>query len=283
MLRSVASPLLWITTATLLSLAPARADDAGVAFFETRIRPILVEHCYKCHSRDAEKPGGGLLLDSRESLRKGGETGPAIEPGRPEESLLIRAIHHGDDAIKMPPKGKLPESVVADLESWVKLGAPDPRDAPTVAKVAEPWSETLRRRGDWWSLKPVLKPDAPRPHDVDWGEGSVDRFILARLEAEGLQPAEPADPRTLIRRLSLVLTGLPPTPEQVDSFLADAGPAERGKPIAPEAVVKLVDSLLASPHFGERWARHWMDVVRFSETHGNEWNYEVHHAWRYRD
>ena len=266
-------------------LVPARADDPDITFFETKIRPVLVEHCYKCHSADAKKPGGGLLLDSRDGVRKGGESGEAIEPGRPEDSLLIKAIRYDDESIKMPPKGKLPASVVADIEAWVKNGAPDPRDTPSPACQGriESWDETIRRRRDWWSLKPVRAPVVPHPKNGDWCEQPVDRFILARLEDEGFRPAEPADPSTLARRLCLVLMGLPPTPEQVEQLLAEPGDSRELDFASPEAVARLVDSLLASPHFGERWARHWMDVVRFSETHGNEWNYEVHHAWRYRD
>jgi hypothetical protein len=282
-MRRSSACLLASITATVLAPATVRADDPGEAFFEKQIRPALVEHCYKCHSAAAKKLGGGLLLDSRDGVRRGGESGKAIEPGRPEDSLLIKAVRYSDDSIKMPPKGKLPASVVADLEAWVRDGATDPRDAPARAEFAESWAETMRRRGDWWSLKPVRAPLVPRPKDGNWSEQPVDRFILSRLEAQGLAPAGPADPLTLARRLGLVLTGLPPTPDQVERFLAEAGGGQGQGAASQQAVTRLVDSLLASPHFGERWARHWMDVVRFSETHGNEWNYEVHHAWRYRD
>jgi hypothetical protein len=173
----------------------------------------------------------------------------------------------------MPPKGKLPDAVVADLETWVRMGAPDPRDKAAAAVVTS-WEEVLANRRRWWSLQPVREPPLPAVNDAAWARHPVDRFLLARLEQAGLRPADPADRRTLIRRLSLVLLGLPPTPEETEAFLQDESPA---------AWERLVDRLLASPHFGERWARHWLDVVRFSETHGNEWNYEVHHAWRYRD
>ena len=283
MRRSPASLLATISASAVFALPQARADDPDVAFFERQIRPALVEHCYKCHSTASKKLGGGLLLDSRDGVRQGGDSGNAIEPGRPGDSLLIKAVRYTDDALKMPPKGKLPDSVVADLEAWVGRGAPDPRDAPPRATAAGSWEETLRGRRDWWSLKPVRAPVVPRPGDGDWCQEPLDRFILARLEERGLTPAEPADPRALIRRLCLVLTGLPPTSRQVEDFLAEAGDRRGSGPIPPQAVARLVDALLASPHFGERWARHWMDVVRFSETHGNEWNYEVHHAWRYRD
>jgi mono/diheme cytochrome c family protein len=263
---------------------PARAADAGLEFFEKKIRPVLVAHCYECHSADAKKLGGGLLLDSREGVHKGGDSGAVLEPGQPDDSLLITAIRYTDDSMKMPPKGKLPASTIADLEAWVKMGAPDSRDKPLRRPSNNSWEEILRTRRDWWSLLPVQSGPAPVPRNAAWSEHPVDRFLLAKLEDEGLSPAEPADPRTLARRLSLVLLGLPPTPEQVSEFVRECeagGGAEHR--LSPAAVEKFVDQLLASPHFGERWARHWMDIVRFTETHGNEWNYEVHHAWRYRD
>lgn len=259
----------------------AHADDAGIEFFEKKIRPLLVTHCSECHAVDAKKLGGGLLLDSRDGVRKGGESGAAIVTGKPDESLLIKAVRYTDDFVKMPPKGKLPAAAIADLEEWIKRGAPDPRDRPAPAKASDSWEETMRERARWWSLQAVQKPEVPRPRHADWSDHPVDRFVLARLEQQNLTPAKPADARTLARRLSLVLTGLPPTTEQIATFLRDCGSA--GVSPSRDAVEKLVDSLLDSPHFGERWARHWMDVVRFTETHGNEWNYEVHHAWRYRD
>ncbi len=260
----------------------ARADDPSLAFFEARIRPVLVEHCYQCHSADSRKLGGGLRLDSREGLRKGGESGAVIEPGKPGSSLLVKAVRYTDEALRMPPKGKLPASAVADLETWIQAGAPDPRDASARAGSTETWAEVFRRRSDWWSLKPLQKAAVPSPERASECNDPMDRFIVAGLEKQGLTPAEAADPRTLARRLSLVLTGLPLDAQRLNQFLAEWGETSTGGS-ASAAVVKLVDALLASPHFGERWARHWMDVVRFSETHGNEWNYEVHHAWRYRD
>ena len=256
--------------------------DEGTEFFEKKIRPLLVQHCYECHSAEAKKLGGNLLLDHRDGVLKGGDTSAAVVPGKPEKSLLITAIGYQDDGLKMPPKGKLPAAAIADLEAWVKMGAPDPRLERPRAKEATSWEEILKTRGTWWSLQPVKKPTVPTPQNAAWSEHPVDRFLLARLEEKKLVPSEPAQPRTFVRRLSLVLTGLPPSPEQVGAFVRECEaaktPAQR-----QAAVEKLADSLLASPHFGERWARHWMDVVRFSETHGNEWNYEVHHAWRYRD
>ena len=247
------------------------ADDAHIEFFERRIRPVLVQHCYECHSADAKKLGGGLLLDRRQGVQDGGDSGPAVLAGSPDESLLLKAIRYDDDAVNMPPRSKLPAEVIADFETWIKDGAADPREAPAQSSEAESWAETMRQRADWWSLRPIKKPPVPVPANVAWSQDAVDRFILAKLNEQGLSPSEPANARTLARRLSLVLTGLPPSPEDVASFVADPN------------VARFTDTLLNSPHFGERWARHWMDVVRFTETHGNEWNYEVHHAWRYRD
>lgn len=270
-------PLVASLIAALTQASAIRAADAGIEFFEKKIRPVLVEYCYECHAAAAKRIRGGLLLDSRAGVRKGGETGPALEPGAPEKSLLIKAVRYTDDELKMPPKGKLPAAAIADLEAWVKMGAPDPRDKTVVAKPAREWDEIVRERRQWWSLQPVRNPAVPQPKNASWSNHPIDRFILEQLEAKELAPAALADPHTLARRLSLVLTGLPPAPEQVDEFAR----ACKSDPAA--SITRLVDSLLASPHFGEHWARHWMDVVRFTETHGNEWNYEVHHAWRYRD
>ncbi len=270
-----------IVAVLVILAAPApvlRAQDAGIEFFEKKIRPVLVEHCYECHAAGAKKVRGGLLLDSRAGVRKGGESGPVIVPGDPDKSLLIKAVRYTDET-KMPKKGKLPAAVIADLEAWVKMGAPDPRDQAPAAKSAKSWDEIVRERRTWWSLQPVKKPAVPTPKNAGWSSDPIDRFLLSAMETKGLTPAQDADPRTLIRRLNLVLTGLPPTAAEAAEFAkaCDAAGTKR------QAVENLVDRLLASPHFGERWARHWMDVVRFTETHGNEWNYDVHHAWRYRD
>jgi hypothetical protein len=252
---------------------PAQSADPGVEFFEKKIRPLLVGQCYACHSAEAGKHRGGLLLDTRDGLRKGGDSGPALVAGKPDESLLLKVVRHIGEHPKMPPKGKLPETAVADLEAWIRMGAPDPR-IKAATPVAVPWEDILKERRRWWSLQPLRKPAVPAVRDTAWADHPVDRFLLAKLEQAGLRPAEQADRHTLARRLSLVLTGLPPAPSEVEAFVRDP---------SPRAYDAFADRLLASPHFGERWARHWLDVVRFSETHGNEWNYEVHHAWRYRD
>ena len=253
--------------ASTLCCSVASADDSGLELFEKKIRPLLVEHCYECHAAGAKKLGGKLLLDHRAGVLKGGETGPAIVPGKPEKSLLIAAVKYSDDASHMPPSGKLPDTAIADLEAWIKLGAPiRGRRRPIQLPLPTPGRRSSPTRRKLWSLQPVQKPAVPTPKNADWSADPIDRFVLAKLEERGLLPAQQADSRTLARRLSLVLTGLPPRDGDAE-LPADA----------------YVDKLLASPHFGERWARHWMDLVRFTETHGNEWNYEVHHAWRYRD
>ena len=263
---------------TLLLLAsPLPAADKDIEFFETKIRPVLVQHCYECHSAAAKDIQGGLRLDSRPGIRKGGETGAAVVAGQPGKSLLMAALRH--ESIKMPPKGPLPAEVITDFETWIRRGAIDPRDNPPTAREAArlSWQVLLASRKDWWSLKPVRAGTAPEVQDAGWSMWPIDQFVLARLERKRLKPAAAANPRTLIRRLSLVLTGLPPQSADVTQFVT----AWTHDP--DSAWQELVDRTLASPHFGERWARHWMDVVHFTETHGNEWNYEVHHAWRYRD
>jgi hypothetical protein len=252
------------------------ADDAGVDFFEKKIRPILVEHCYKCHSAQSKEIKGGLQLDVKAGWQRGGDSGePSIVPGKPEDSPLIRAVQHADDVSAMPPEQPpLPAAVIADLVAWVKSGAADPRDGrlkPIQPKLD--WETVYQQRLKWWSLESVTSPEPPAT-DSSWARNEVDRFILARLHEKQLKPVAETDKRTLARRLSFALTGLPPSVEGVERFFADA---------SPEAYESYVASLLASPHFGERWARHWMDVVHYSDTHGYEWDAPAKNAWMYRD
>ncbi|HTE18855.1 MAG TPA: DUF1549 domain-containing protein, partial [Armatimonadota bacterium] len=249
--------------------APALAPEA-MEFFEKEVRPVLAEQCYSCHGPKVRQ--ASLRVDSRAALLKGGDKGPALVPGTPEKSLLIQAIHH--KGLQMPPGRKLPEKQVAALEKWVAMGAPWPGDTGKTAAGPQSWTDILQSRRGWWSLQPVRKPAVPAVRNVAWSAQPVDRFILRALEGRGLKPAPPADRATLVRRVYLTLTGLPPTPAEIEQFLSDP---------SPNAYERLVDRVLASPHYGERWARHWMDVVRFGETHGYEWNYEVKDAWRYRD
>ncbi|MBC8352996.1 MAG: PSD1 domain-containing protein [Planctomycetes bacterium] len=249
-------------------------DTTSTAFFETRIRPILVRHCYECHSHAAAVPKGGLRLDSRDAIRKGGESGPAVVPSKVADSLLISAIRH--ESFEMPPKEKLPDSVISDFVKWIEIGAPDPRDTPpdpgTVAN--ELWEAQFQKRLKWWSLQPLVRHPVPAVNDSRWSDQTIDRFILERLEASSLRPTSRADKHILLRRLSFTLTGLPPTREQIMAFVADD---------SPNAYAALVDRLLDSPHFGEHWARHWMDVVRYTDTYGYEWDIPAKGAWRYRD
>ena len=260
--------------AVCLSLTSAPQEGEGLDFFEKRIRPVLVRHCYECHSSAALKPEGGLQLDSRDGIRRGGGRGPAVVPGNVADSLLLAAIRH--DKLKMPPDDKLPERTIDDFVAWVKMGAPDPRDsAPDPDAVgAEQWDAVLDERLRWWSYQPVADPVVPSVPGDAWSAQPIDRFILRKLRAQGLEPAAQADPLTLVRRLSLQLTGLPPEWSLVEDYRSDP---------TPTAWERLVDRLLASPHLGERWARHWMDVVRYSDTHGYEADVWARGAWRYRD
>jgi hypothetical protein len=254
---------------------PLRADDAADReFFEQRIRPVLVRHCYECHATVSVAVKGGLLLDSRDNLLRGGESGPVIVPGKPDDSPLIQALRY--ESLEMPPKGKLPASVIDDFEEWVMRGAPDPRDAPPepAQVAAEFWEGQYAERSGWWSYLPVVEPAVPEVHNTTWSDQPIDRFILAKLEEQGLAPAPEADRTRLIRRLTFALTGLPPRPDDIDAFLADD---------SDQAWPRLVDRLLDSPHFGEHWARHWMDVVRYTDTYGYEWDVPAKGAWRYRD
>lgn len=255
--------------------AATRADEN---FFATKVQPLLVARCYECHSHE-KKIKGGLALDSRSGWERGGEGGPALIPGSPETSRLIMAVRYGDKDLQMPPKEKLPDAEIAVLVEWVKCGAPDPRSLiaqPTASgsRTTQGWESVYRERLGWWSLQPLSKSQPPPVTDKTWPRNPVDNFIVASLEAQSLKPAPEADRRTLARRLSFALTGLPPKPEDVAHFAASK---------SPRAYNELVQSLLDSPHFGERWARHWMDVVHYADTHGYEWDTPAKNAWMYRD
>jgi hypothetical protein len=240
-------------------------------FFETKIRPILVSQCSSCHASTAKKLRGGLRLDSRDGLRRGGDSGAAIVPGKPDQSLLIRAIRYRDEELQMPPKAKLSDAVIADFEAWVKMGVPDPRiDAAGAAAHSPVASEKGR---EFWSFQPPKKSPTPEVTRTDWPRGAIDRFLLATLEARKLGPVADAERSKLLRRVTFDLIGLPPTPEEVDAFFQDD---------SSEAFVRVVDRLLASPNFGERWGRHWLDVARFAESSGKT-NFTYPQAWRYRD
>jgi hypothetical protein len=259
--------------AAAIEIAPS---EDQIRFFEAKIRPVLLDQCTKCHGPQKQK--AGLRLDSREAILNGGETGPAIIPGKPQESLLVTAIRHEADGPKMPPSKKLPAPAIADLTRWVEMGAPWPAE-PDTGTTATP----VKRRGEFqitekdrahWAFQPVRRPVPPVVKKPAWMENPIDRFILAGLENKGMEPNPPATRRELIRRATYDLTGLPPTPEEVEVFLKDQ---------SPTAYASLIDRLLASPRYGEKWGRHWLDLVRFAETNSYERDGVKPNAWRYRD
>ncbi len=243
-------------------------------FFEKRIRPLLADHCYECHSAGAHKVKGGLLLDSRSGVMKGGDTGPAVAPGDPKSSLLIQAVRHTDPDLAMPPKQQLAASEIADLEAWVQSGAPDPRTQDTVAAGASASTIDWDKGRSWWAFHPLIAPVVPPITATGWPDNSIDHFILARLEHQGLTPGPDATRRALIRRATYDLTGLPPTPGEVEAYLADA---------SAEAFAHVVDRLLASPRYGECWGRHWLDVVRYADTAGDNSDFPIPQLHLYRD
>ncbi len=261
----------WCCVPGALAAALPKLSSRDTAFFENKIRPLLAQHCYKCHSVQAAKVKGDLLLDTRAGLLKGGKSGAAIVAGDPENSLLIKAVRYSDPDLQMPPKGeKLSDPQIADLVQWVKMGAPAPDISNFKSQISNPRTH--------WSFQPVTRPVPPAVTNGAWVKTPVDAFILGQLEEQGLKPSPPADKRTLLRRVYFDLIGLPPTPEEVQAFLDDA---------APEAFEKVVEHLLALPQYGERWGRYWLDVARYSDTKG-----EIKRpresplypfAWTYRD
>ncbi len=248
----------------------ALADPAAVEFFEKKVRPILVARCHECHAGDKHK--GNLRLDSRAAVVAGGDTGTALVAGDPEKSLLVDAVRYGD-LYQMPPDSQLPPEEIKTLEEWVRLGAPwGAESADAASPVASEFD--LAARSKHWSFQPLAKTTPPQVAGGDWVRTPVDRFLLQKLEAAGLEPTPPADRRTLLRRVTFDLTGLPPTAAEIEAFVGDE---------APNAYEKVVNRLLGSPHYGERWARHWLDLVRFAETHGHEFDFDIPNAYRYRD
>jgi hypothetical protein len=252
----------------------AEPPRAQVEYFEKKIRPVLVTHCYKCHSAQAAKVKGGLLLDTRDGLLKGGASGPAIIPGDPTASLLLKALRHED--LEMPPGAKLPDSVIADFQSWIKQGAADPRAGQAVTAADKATDIAAGKK--LWSFQPPRAYAAPQVRNAAWLRTKIDAFILARLEQAGLAPSPPADRQTWLRRVSFDLTGLPPTPEEIDAFVSDP---------SPDAPARVVERLLESPHYGEHWARLWLDVARFAEDQahivGSNRSLFYPNAYLYRD
>ncbi|MCC9608036.1 DUF1553 domain-containing protein [Blastopirellula sp. JC732] len=265
------SPLLIGRPANVQAAEP---DAEGIRFFETKIRPVLVAHCYECHSAKSETLRAGLLVDSNHGLLTGGDSGASIVPGKPDESLLLETLRYDPLSYQMPPNGKLSDAVIADFEKWIKMGAPDPRNDAPDTPVKQPFDIDSRR--SFWSFVPPTAQPAPEVEQQAWPRQKIDAFVLAALEKAGLHPAAEADRRTLIRRVYFDLIGLPPTYDEIEQFAADPDPA---------AYEKLVDRLLASPHYGERWARRWLDVVRYGEDNVNMGpnNGPYPDAYRYRD
>lgn len=245
-------------------------SDEELAFFEKRIRPLLAGKCYECHSAESKELEGGLLVDSRATIRRGGTSGPAVLPGDVERSLLIDAVRYQNSDMQMPPDEKLSEAEIADLERWVAMGAPDPRSTASKHIGKQIDVETAQQ---FWSLQPIADPPVPQLNST-WPTNDIDRFILAKLNEKNFVPAADADKRTLIRRATYDLIGLPPTIAEVDAFLADESDG---------AFARVVDRLLASPRYGERWGRHWLDVVRYADTAGDNSDYPIPQMHRYRD
>ena len=277
--RSLSIRILLSALATLLlPSASSPAEDkqaAGLAFFEQRIRPLLIERCQKCHGPAKQK--SKLRLDSLSAALRGGESGAAIVPGAPEKSLLISAVQYREE-LKMPPKKKLSDREVADLATWVKMGAPwtglNPGKAPTEKPENPAYESILRESKSYWAFQPLEHVQPPPVKKEGWVRSPIDRFILSTLESRSLSPSPPASPETLIRRIYFDLIGLPPTPKEIREFAADT---------SPENYEKIIDRLLASPRYGERWGRHWLDVARYADSNGLDENIAYIQAWRYRD
>ena len=279
MSRSFLRPLVPFTILAVLLASPPSATaqeaapptEAQARFFEAKVRPVLVDQCFKCHGPEKQK--AGLRLDSLASALAGGDTGPAVVPGNLEESMIVEALSYGEDGPRMPPSGKLPAEQVEAITQWVKMGAPWPGSDAEGRAAAPAVKEGYKIKDsdrDHWAFRPLVRPKPP----AGAAPNPIDRFVLGGLQARGLEPNPPASKRDLIRRATYDLTGLPPSPEEVDNFLADE---------APDAYEKLVDRLLASPRYGEKWGRHWLDLVRFAETNSYERDNPKPSAWRYRD
>jgi hypothetical protein len=262
--------------------AEKKLDPKQIEFFEKKVQPIFKETCYKCHSVEAKKVKGGLTLDTKEGLAKGGETGKAVTPGDPEKSLMITAISYKDPDLQMPPKGeKLTPQQIADLTEWVKMGAPDPRKSSSAAVQTKLSGLTDKARGHW-AYQPVKKPAIPVVKNRAWCLTPVDAFVVQKIEEKGMAPSPATDKETLLRRATFDLIGLPPTPKEMNEFISDPAPLQ-------VALAKVVDRLLASPQYGERWGRFWLDTARYADTVGgdrgdnNRMDYRYPYAWTYRD
>ena len=273
---------LLITAFAAASIAQAaESEHEGIAFFESRVRPALAKYCYECHSAESGKTKGGLHLDTRDALLKGGESGPAVVPRSPERSLLFKSITSLDKDAQMPPKERLPDAVIADLRQWINMGAPVPRAPQSVASVPVKSVVDVEKGRSFWAYQPLTKPSPPVVSGAAWARTDIDRFIQAGLDAKKLAPVADADAAVLVRRLFFVLLGLPPSPDEVEHWSKLICPAPGA--LDQKAVASLVDALLRTPHYGEHWGRHWLDVARFAESTGGDRNNIYMHAWRYRD
>ena len=270
--------VVFLAVSCLATAFSAGAEDTaeGLAFFEKKIRPVLVNNCYECHSAKAKKLKADLYLDRKAGWTQGGESGQVVIPGKPAESRLLTAIRYKDNDLRMPPNKKLPKQVVSDFMKWVAMGAPDPRDAPmeAVAESSGPKAKNLEEGRKFWAFLSLDSPQTPDVTYEKWVKDDLDRFVLAKLEQSNLKPAPLADESTLLRRLYFDLTGLPPDVGQIEAFQADD---------SPDAYAKVVDELLASPRFGEHWGRHWLDVARYADTTGGGRNNPFTNAHRFRE
>ena len=261
-----------ITLALLGSCSVVCANNSeGIEYFETHIRPLFIEHCYECHSAGAKELKANLSLDSRTGWETGGDSGPAIIPGEPEDSLLLHAVSYSNSDLEMPPKNRLPASKIKHLKSWIAMGAPDPRESKV--KKTTPQID-LNKGRQFWSFQPPVAYPIPKPRDLAWPNNNIDRFILAQLENQNITPARGASKTALLRRIYFDLIGLPPSPDELRAFLQDK---------SPQAFQTIVANLLARPEFGERWGRHWLDITRFAESSGGGRSLVFPDAWRFRD
>jgi len=257
-------------TAPEQKLTPEQLD-----FFESKIRPVLIENCYRCHSASEQSVRGGLSVDNREALLAGGESGAAIVPGDLENSILWHAINYRD--YRMPPRGKLPPQVIDDFKTWIQMGAPDPRVNQGVVVNSKVTAEDIEKGKSFWSFVQPKKVEPVVEKHQAWGQTPIDRYVASKWEEQQIEPSEDCDPNTLVRRLTFDLTGLPPSPEQRAGFLRDWNASEQ------DAIERMVDELLASEQYGQHWGRHWLDVARYAETSGKESDVTFPNAWRYRD
>jgi hypothetical protein len=275
----LAAGLLWgssLPLAHLTAQEPPAATESyspeAVEFFEKRVRPILVERCYECHA--GAETQGGLRLEDRQGLRRGGDSGPSLVLGHPDDSLLISAVRYKDPDLQMPPSGPLPAGEVAILEQWIASGAADPRERQADSGGERPSGMSIDDGRRFWSMQPLADPQVPSNDGNAWVQTPIDAFVLSSLQHAGLEPAPIAPRRELLRRMSLDLTGLPPTPDELESFEQDT---------APGAVDRCIDRLLSSPQYGVRYGRHWLDVARYADSNGLDENIAFGNAWRYRD